>query len=144
MEYVEPRTRRDREASLLGLAAAYQHRALGAFEAAVRPDMTLTLAGSSRLAGTYHGYDSFGRYLEILREVMSAARKPIRFEHSSDEMIFRQVMIVSGPQHDVEMTLVVTVSYDDAGLIESFRVEPEDQGLFDYVIDTSSISEMSS
>jgi len=143
MEYVEARTRKDREATLLGLAAAYQHRDLGVFENEVRPDMSLTLAGSSRLAGTYHGYEAFGSYLEVLREVMAAARKPIKFEHGSNWMVFRQVMVVSGPQHDVEMTLVVSVGYDDDGLIESFLVEPEDQGLFDYVVDTSSILEIS-
>jgi CheY-specific phosphatase CheX len=84
------------------------------------------------------GSEAFGHYLEVLREVMSSARKPIRFEHSSREMIFRQVMVVSGPKHDVEMTLVVTFAYDDAGLVESILVEPEDQALFDYVVDTSS------
>lgn len=75
---------------------------------------------------------------------MSAARKPIMFEHTDNEMVFRQVMVVSGPKHDVEMTLVVMVRYDGDGLIESFLVEPEDQGLFDYVVDTSATSEMSS
>jgi hypothetical protein len=53
MEGVETRTRKDREATLPGLVAAYRHREHGAFESFVRPDMTLTLAGSSRLAGTY-------------------------------------------------------------------------------------------
>jgi hypothetical protein len=35
------------------------------------------------------------------------------------------------------MTLVVTVLYDDEGKITSFLVLPEDQGLFDHVVDTS-------
>ena len=35
------------------------------------------------------------------------------------------------------MALVVTVLYDDEGKITSFLVLPEDQGLFDYMVDTS-------
>ena len=127
----------DREAVLLELASAYQRRELGVFEAAVRPDMTLTLGGSSHLAGTYVGYDAFGRYLEVLRRVLRSAGKPITFVHEKDEMTFSQAMVVYGPNHDVEMTLVVTVLYDEDGKIRSFLVQPEDQGLFDYVVDTS-------
>jgi len=127
----------DREAALLELATAFQRRDLGVFEGAVRPDMTLTLGGSSRLAGTYVGYEAFGRYLEVLRWVLRSAGKMITFVHEKDEMTFSQVMVVSGPRHDVEMTLVVTVLYDHEGKIASFLVLPEDQGLFDYVVDTS-------
>lgn len=144
MDPVGVRTRKDREASLLGLAAAYQHRALTSFQAAVRSDVASTLAGTSRLAGTYHGREACGRQLEVLREVLSPVRKPVTFKHDDNVTVLRQIMVVSGPRHDVEMTLVTTVRYDDEGLIESLLVEPEDQGLFDYVIDTSSISEMSS
>lgn len=127
----------EREAILLELATAYQRREFGVFEAAVRPDMTLTLGGSSRLAGTYAGYGAFGRYLEVLRWVLRSAGKPITFVHEPNEMTFRQVMVVYGPKHDAEMMLVVTVLYDDVGKISSFLVLPEDQGLFDYVVDTS-------
>jgi ketosteroid isomerase-like protein len=137
-------TRLEREATLAQLASAYQRRELGAFERAVLPDMTLTLAGSSRLAGTYEGYGAFGRYLEVLREILRSAGKPITFTHDEDEMVFRQVMVVSGPQHATEMTLVVTVRYDEAGKIRSFLVEPEDQRLFDHLVDTSSAPDLSS
>lgn len=77
--------------------------------------MTLTLGGSSRLAGTYVGYDAFGRYLEVLRRVLRSAGQPITFVHEKNEMAFKQVMIVYGPKHDAEMALVVTVLYDDEG-----------------------------
>ena len=127
----------DREAMLVDLASAYQRRDLPVFEAAVSPDMALTLAGTSRLAGTYHGYDSFGRYLEVLRQVLRSAGKPITFTHDHNEMTFRQVMVVMGPEHDAEMTLVVTMRYDDENRIQSFLVQPQDQGLFDHVINTS-------
>jgi ketosteroid isomerase-like protein len=129
----------DREATLVDLASAYQRRDLSVFDAAVTPDMALTLAGASRLAGTYHGYDSFGRYLEVLREVLRSAGKPITFTHDENEMTFRQVMIVMGPQHYVEMTLVVTMRYDDDNRIQSFLVQPQDEGLFDHVVNTSAV-----
>ena len=137
MELRKTQIQLDREATLVDLASAYQRRDLPVFEAAVSPDMALTLAGTSRLAGTYRGYDSFGRYLQVVREVLRSAGKPITFTHGENEMTFRQVMVVMGPDHDAEMTLVVTMRYDDANRIQSFLVQPQDQGLFDHVINTS-------
>jgi hypothetical protein len=52
-------------------------------------------------------------------------------------MTFRQVMVVMGPDHDAEMTLVVTMRYDDDNRIQSFLVQPQDQGLFDHVVNSS-------
>jgi ketosteroid isomerase-like protein len=141
-EEVPVEVRTERAATIAALADAFQRHDLDVFEQEVRPDMTLTLVGSSRLAGTYEGYAAFGRYLEVLREVLKSADKPITFEHSASEMIFRQVMEVMGPKHAVEMTLVVTVGYAEDGKIQSFLVEPRDQGLFDHVIDTSSTKEI--
>ena len=137
MELRKTQIQLDREATLVDLASAYQRRDLPVFEAAVSPDMALTLAGTSRLAGTYHGYDSFGRYLEVLRGVLRSAGKPITFTHDENEMTFRQVMVVMGPDHDAEMTLVVTMRYDEDNRIQSFLVQPQDQGLFDHVVNTS-------
>ena len=137
MEVMKTQIQLDREATLVDLANAYQRRDLAVFEAAVSPDMALTLAGGSRLAGTYWGYDSFGRYLQVLREVLRSAGKPITFTHGDNEMTFRQIMIVMGPEHEAEMTLVVTMRYDDDNRIQSFLVQPQDQGLFDHVLNTS-------
>lgn len=137
MERIGAEIQLGRETLLLELAVAFQRRDLTIFEKSVRPDMTLTLAGSSHLAGTYMGYGAFGRYLQELRRVLRSASKTIKFVHEKDEMTFSQVMVLSGPKHDVEMTLVVTVLYDEEGKIASFLVMPEDQGLFDYVVDSS-------
>lgn len=137
MELMHTQIQVDREATLVDLANAYQRRDLAVFEAAVSPDMALTLAGGSRVAGTYRGYDSFGRYLQVLREVLRSAGKPITFTHSDNEMTFRQIMIVMGPEHEAEMRLVVTMRYDDDSRIRSFLVQPQDQGLFDHVVNTS-------
>ena len=46
-------------------------------------------------------------------------------------------MIVTGPEHEAEMTLVVTMRYSDDNRIRSFLVQPQDQGLFDHVVNSS-------
>lgn len=126
-----------REEMLAVLANAYQRRDLSAFEETCRPNMTLTLAGKSQLAGTYHGYKAFAEYLATLRTVLASAGQTIEFEHPSpDEMVFHQTMLVMGPRHESEMRLDVRVTYADNGRIESFDVRADDQGLFDYIVDT--------
>jgi ketosteroid isomerase-like protein len=127
----------EREGLLARLAVAYQRRDLDVFEAACRPDMVLTLAGSSRLAGTYHGYSAFSEYLDAVRDVLRAADQQIRFEHDIDRMIFTQAVVISGPNHQVEMGMRVTVEFHADGRVQSFLAEMEDQGLFDYVVNTS-------
>ena len=127
----------EREGLLARLAVAYQRRDLGVFEAACRPDMVVTLAGSSRLAGTYHGYGAFSEYLDAVRDVLRAADEQIRFEHDGAQMVFRQAVVISGPNHQVEMELRVTVVFHADGRVQSFLAELEDQGLFDYVVNTS-------
>ena len=126
-----------REAGLAKLAGAYQRRELDIFAEVCRPDMRLTLAGDSMLAGTYHGYEAFADYLETIRTVLSSAGERIVFEHPSlNVMVFHQTMVVSGPKHRSEMRLDVTVTYAPDGRISSFDVYPDDQGLFDHIVDT--------
>ena len=127
----------EREGLLARLAMAYQRRDFDVFEAACRPDMVLTLAGSSRLAGTYHGYRAFSDYLDAVRDVLRAAEDQPVFQHDGDRMIFTQPVVISGPFHQVEMQLRVTVEFHADGRIESFLAELGDQGLFDYVVNTS-------
>ena len=126
-----------REGLIFRLATAYQRRDLDAFEAACRPDMVLTLAGSSRLSGTYHGYGAFSDYLDAVRDVLRSADEQISFEHDGDRMFFAQQVVISGPFHQVEMQLRVTVEFHADGRVQSFLAELEDQGLFDYVVSTS-------
>ena len=127
----------EREGLLARLASAYQRRELEVFEEACRPDMVVTLAGSSRLAGTYHGYGAFSEYLDAVRDVLRAADEQIRFEHDGDRMIFTQAIVISGPNHQVEMDLRVTAVFHADGRVQSLLAELEDQGLFDYVVNTS-------
>jgi ketosteroid isomerase-like protein len=136
--YVSEAVRIQREGGLARLAIAYQRREMHVFEAVCRPDMVLTLAGSSRLAGTYHGYGAFSAYLDALRDVLSSAERQITFEHAGNDMVFWQATILMGPRHHVEMTLRVTVRYHHHdGRIESFLVEPEDQALFDHIVNSA-------
>jgi hypothetical protein len=127
----------EREGLFARLATAYQRRDLDVFEEACRPDMVVTLAGSSRLAGTYHGYGAFSDYLDAVRDVLRAADDRARFEHDGDRMILTQLVVISGPLHQVEMPLRVTVDFHADGRVQSFLAELEDQGLFDYVVDSS-------
>jgi ketosteroid isomerase-like protein len=127
----------EREGLFARLATAYQRRDLDVFEEACRPDMVVTLAGSSRLAGTYHGYGAFSEYLDAVRDVLRAADDTIRFEHDGDQMIFTQAVVISGPNHQVEMPLRVTVVFHADGRVQSFLAELGDQGLFDYVVNTA-------
>jgi hypothetical protein len=125
-----------REESLARLAVAYERRELGVFEEVCRPDMRLTLGGNSLLAGTYHGYEAFADYLETLRTVLSSAGGRIEFEHPSlNVMRFHQTIVLAGPNHTSEMRLDVTVTYHPDGRIQSFDAYPDDQGLFDHIVD---------
>lgn len=137
MAHTRSKARIEREVSLFELASAYERGDISAYKEAVRPDVALTLTGSSQLAGTYHGYEAFGRYLRVLRRVMRSAGKLVTFDHDGNVTVFKQVMVVSSPKHDAEITLFVRVQYDEEGRIETFLVVPEDQGLFDHVIDTA-------
>jgi ketosteroid isomerase-like protein len=133
--------RLERERALARLAGAYQRRDLDVFKEECRPDMRLTLEGNSLLAGTYHGYEAFADYLETLRTALSSAGGRIVFEHPSPNvMVFHQVMLVSGPQHGSEMPLDVIVTYAPDGRIASFDVRPDDQGLFDHIVDTALVA----
>jgi len=127
----------EREGLLARLADAYQRRDFGVIEESMRPEVVLTLTGSSRLAGTYRGHRAIATFLAEIRHVLRAAEPRMTFEHEPDVMTYRQVIVVSGPKHQTEMAIRVTVAFADDGRVRSFLVEAEDQGLFDYVVDSS-------
>ena len=127
----------DREATLVDLANAYQRRDLAVLEAAVSPDMALTLAGGSRLAGTYRGIPLLLPLPPGASGGPEIGRQAHHVHPWRQRDDFRQIMIVMGPEHEAEMTLVVTMRYDDDSRIQSFLVQPQDQGLFDHVVNTS-------
>jgi ketosteroid isomerase-like protein len=127
----------EREGLFARLLAAFMQRDFGAFEEAVRPDVVLELPGTSWLAGTYHDYEAFGRYILALRQVLRAAEKPITYRHRGNVMTVQHDIVVSGPKHVTEMALRIKVRFDDDGKTEAVFVEPDDLGLFDHVVNTS-------
>jgi ketosteroid isomerase-like protein len=123
-----------REIQFLENIDAFMRRDFAALEAAWRPDVVMTLPGSSWLAGTYEGYDDVSRGVLGLRQVLDSEQKQITFLHEGDQMIVRHDIEVHGSMHVVEMTLRVRMRYDEGGKVEAILVEPEDIGLFDHVV----------
>ena len=130
----------DREAIFAELLAAFGRRDQDVILAAMRPDVVLVLPGSSPLAGTYRGIEDLGRFVTELRAVLDTGRHEVSFEHEGDQMIVRHQVAVHGPQHIAAMILRQRFTFDASGKIASITVEPEDRGLFDYVVH-SAISE---
>ena len=108
-------------------------------EAGLRPDVVLTLPGSSWLAGTHEGYDAVGRCIRGLRQVLSAEQTRTEFLHEDDQMTVRhdiKVNVPNDPSQVVAMTLRVRVHYDEHGKVEGIHLEPHDLVLFDQVLST--------
>jgi ketosteroid isomerase-like protein len=128
----------DREALFAELLAAFGRHDHETIRAAMRPDVVLELLGSSPLAGTYRGLEELGRFVIALRTVLDTGRHKVSFTHQGDQMIVRHQVEVHGPQHVAAMILRQRFEFDPAnGKITSITVEPEDRGLFDYVVQTA-------
>jgi ketosteroid isomerase-like protein len=125
----------DREVIFGELLAAFGRHDLDVIRAAMRPDVTLVTPGSSPLAGTYRGIEAVGRFVVELRAALDSGRHEVAFEHEGDDMVVRHQVEVHGPLHVAGMILHQRFAFDRAtGKITSITVEPEDGGLFDYVI----------
>ena len=125
----------DREVIFAELLAAFGRHDYEVIRAAMRPDVILVMPGSSPLAGTYRGIEEVGRFVVSLRAVLDSGRNEVSFEHEGDDMVVRHQVEVHGPQHIAGMILYQRFVFDGpSGMITSITVEPEDGGLFDYVI----------
>jgi ketosteroid isomerase-like protein len=128
----------DREAVFVELLAAFGRRDIAVIRAAMRTDVVLELPGTSPLAGTHRGIEEVAHFVAALRMVLGTGRHRISFEHEGDEMVVRHQVSVYGPKHAAEMVLRQRFTFDsDVGKLASITVEPEDQGLFDYVLHTA-------
>ena len=128
----------DREAIFAELLAALARRDDGVILAAMSADVVLELPGTSALAGTYRGIDEVARVVSALRSVLDTGRHEVSFEHEGDQMLVRDQVSVHGPQHVAGMILVQRLTFDaPSGRIVSITVEPEDRGLFDYLVHTT-------
>jgi ketosteroid isomerase-like protein len=129
--------RTEREASFSRLVSAFTRKGYGAFQEAMRPDVELEVPGSSPLAGTRRGWEEVGRYLATLGQVLRSGEKPITFVHEGNRMIVTHVVSVLGPSHAVEMSLVIAVAFDEQGRVAEILVRPDDQMLFDRVLNAA-------
>ena len=128
----------EREAIFAELLAAFGRHDHETIRAAMRSDVVLELLGSSPLAGTYRGVEDLGRFVVALRAVLDTGRHEVSFTHQGDQMVVRHQVEVHGPQHVAAMILRQRFEFDVAsGKITSITVEPEDPGLFDYVVQTA-------
>ncbi len=128
----------DREAIFADLLAAFGLHDYETINAAMRSDVVLELLGTSPLAGTYRGVEDMGRFVVALRAVLDTGRHQVSFSHQGNQMIVRHQVEVHGPQHVAAMILRQRFEFDPAsGKITSITVEPEDRGLFDYVVQTA-------
>ena len=128
----------DREAIFAALLAAFGRRDDDVILTAMSRDVVLELPGASALAGTYRGIDEVGRIMSQLRWVLETGRHQVFFEHDGDQMLIRHHVAVRSPQHVAGMILFQRFTFDaPSGKIVSITVEPEDRGIFDYVVHTA-------
>ena len=127
----------DREAIFAALLPAFGRRVDDVILTAMSRDVVLELPGTSALAGTYRGIDEVGRFMSRLRRVLETGPLEVSFEHDGDQMLIRHQVAVRGPQHVAGMILFQRFTFDaPSGKIVSITVEPENRGLFDYVVHT--------
>lgn len=130
----------DRECLFAELLAAFGRRDHDVIRASMRPDVVLVLPGSSPLAGTHRGIAEVGHFVVALRMVLQTGSNngEISFLHEGDQMVVRHQVSVLGPRHTAEMVLRQRFTFDGrGGKLASITVEPEDEGLFDYVVQSA-------
>lgn len=131
------RIQAEREAQFARNLHAFVRRDFAVIQAAMRPDVTLRLPGSSWLAGTYRGLEDVTQSIVDIRQVFVSDRKQITFVHQGDTVIVRHAITIGGgPEDEVEMTMYISITYDAEGRFKSIDVVPVDLGLFDFVVDS--------
>lgn len=125
-----------RETQFLQNMRAFMRGNFALIETTWRPDVSLTLPGSSWLAGTHQGFKDVSRCVHGLRQVLTAEQTRTEFLHEDDQLIVRHDIKVNGPTQVAEMTLRVRVLYDKDGKAEAIHLEPDDLALFDHALNT--------
>jgi ketosteroid isomerase-like protein len=124
--------RRHREEAFTELVRAFARHDYEALEGGVRPDVELTLRGSSWLAGKYRGYAEFGQYVAGAALVLGPGGGQLSYHHDGAEMNVVHEFVV-GPTA-VRMPLHEVVTFDDEQLVASLLIRPWDQDLFDEAV----------
>jgi ketosteroid isomerase-like protein len=127
---------RERETQFARNMAAFIAQDFDVIDATFRSDVEMHLPGTSWLAGTYRGLAEVSKATVALRHTFNSDDKIVTFLHEGDRMIIRHNILVSGPRHDVEMVLTVGIDYDADGKFAAIAVQPDDIGLFDYVVNS--------
>ncbi len=123
-----------RETLVTRLATAYAERDFRTMEREMREDVVLDLPGTSPFAGEHHGHESVGKFLLGIRQFVMSTDPSFTFVHDPTSMRASHAISVAGPNHLVEMTLDLTLTFDREERISTLHVEPSDPGLFTHVI----------
>jgi hypothetical protein len=123
-----------RETLVTRLATAFADRDFTTLEREMREDVVLDLPGSSPFAGEHHGHESVGKFLLGIRQFVMSTDPSFTFVHDATSMTASHEITVAGPHHVVEMTLILTFTFDREERISAVHVEPSDPGLFTHVI----------
>lgn len=123
-----------RETLVTRLATAFADRDFTTMEREMREDVVLDLPGSSPFAGEYQGHESVGKFLLGIRQFVISKDPWFNFVHDATTMTASHDVSVTGPNHVVEMTLILTFTFDREERISALHVEPSDPGLFTHVI----------
>jgi hypothetical protein len=134
MEILPPFDQVQRERLVSRLATAFAERDFRTIERAMREDVVLDLPGSSPFAGEHHGQESVGKFLLGIRQFVISKDPTFTFVHNGSSMTASHEITVAGPNHLVEMTLGLTITFDREERISVMHVEPSDPGLFTHVI----------
>jgi hypothetical protein len=135
-DYALDRLRIERQSLFTSMASAFARRAFDEVAEGVVPDVTLTLQGSSWLAGTYRGYEEFSHYVLAARMVLEPAGKAMTYLHHGEEMAIMHEFEVGGRVGGPEIPLHITVRFGVDGRISSLMIQPRDQELFDQAVDS--------
>jgi hypothetical protein len=124
--------RRRREELFTGLVRAFARGDHAALEEGVRPDVELTLGGTSWLAGKYRGYEEFRQYVAGAALILGRAEGQLSYHHAGDEMTVIHDFLVGPPA--VRIALHEVISFDADGRVQSLLVRPWDQAKFDEAV----------
>jgi ketosteroid isomerase-like protein len=122
----------EREQLFARISAAFAVRDFAAVVEGMRPDVELTLRGSSWLAGKYVGYDEFFQYVAGAAQVLGSTDGQLSYIHAGEEMTVVHEFRV-GPTA-VEMALHEVFTFDEESMITALLIRPWDQAKFDLAV----------
>ena len=135
MDTLRTLTQVRRETLVSRLATAFADRDFMTMEREMREDVVLDLPGTSPFAGEHHGRESVGKFLVGIRQFVLSSKEPhFVFVHEANSMSVSHEIEVAGPNHLVEMTVHLVLTFDREERISTVHVEPSDPGLFTHVI----------